>query len=57
MITIKSENHVYGMTPSELYGLSTDTKPTDVNNASVFYEMDTKKMFLFDEQNNVWLEQ
>jgi hypothetical protein len=41
----------------ELYGLSTDTKPTDVGNASLFYEMDTKKLFMFDAQNGVWLEQ
>ena len=54
MITLKAENHVYGMTPSEMYGLSTDTKPTDVNNASTFYEMDTKKIFIFDEENRVW---
>ena len=42
---------------AEYYGLSTDTKPLDVNNASIFYEMDTKKIYLFDEQNGVWLEQ
>lgn len=41
----------------EVYGLSTDVKPTNVGNASVFYEMDTKKMYLFDKQNGVWLEQ
>jgi hypothetical protein len=57
MISIKSENHVYGVTESEIYGLSTDVKPMDVNNASVFYEMDTKKVFMFDEQNSVWIEQ
>ena len=57
MITIKSENHVYGMTPSELYGLSSDKKPTNVNNASVFYEMDTQKVFMFDETNKQWIEQ
>lgn len=57
MITITSEHHVYGVTPSEIYGLSTDTKPMDVNNASVFYEMDTGKLFLYDEQNQKWLEQ
>ena len=56
MITVKSENHVYGLTPSELFGLSSDEKPTDVNNASLFYEMDTKKMFMFDEENIVWHE-
>lgn len=41
----------------DMYGLSTDTKPTDVGNASTFYEMDTKKLYMFDAQNNVWLEQ
>lgn len=43
--------------PSDFIGLSTDTKPVDVVNASTFYEMDTKKIFLFDEQNKLWLEQ
>ena len=41
----------------EMRGLSTDTKPTNVGNASTFYEMDTRKLFMFDEQNGVWLEQ
>lgn len=41
----------------EIYGLSTDEKPTDVPNATPFLEMDTKKIFLFDEENKAWLEQ
>lgn len=41
----------------EVYGLSTDVKPTDVGNASIFYEMDTKKIYMFDEANKQWLEQ
>lgn len=41
----------------DMYGLSTDTKPVDVGNASTFYEMDTKKLFMFDAENGVWLEQ
>jgi hypothetical protein len=41
----------------EMYGLSTDEKPTDVANTSTFYEMDTKKLFMFDETNKVWIEQ
>lgn len=42
----------------EYYGKSTDEKPTDnIPNASVFYEMDTKKLWMFDEENSVWLEQ
>lgn len=43
--------------PAELVGLSTDPKPTDVPNTSVFYEMDTKALFMFDAENQVWLEQ
>ena len=43
---------------SEYCGKSTDTKPTTgVNNADIFYEMDTKKVFLFDEDTSTWLEQ
>jgi hypothetical protein len=40
-----------------LYGLSTDTKPLVASNATVFYEMDTGKMFMFDKQNKTWIEQ
>jgi hypothetical protein len=43
--------------PCDLIGLSTDEKPTHVNNASTFYEMDTRKLFLFDAQNKIWIEQ
>ncbi|MBQ0036826.1 MAG: hypothetical protein KBT35_07920 [Firmicutes bacterium] len=47
----------------ELYGLSTDEKPIGkfensfIGNASSFYEMDTRKAFLYDEENNEWLPQ
>ncbi|MBO5953369.1 MAG: hypothetical protein J6Q53_04515 [Oscillospiraceae bacterium] len=42
----------------EYYGKSSDTKPVNgVKNADVFYEMDTKKVFLFDADASVWLEQ
>ena len=42
----------------EIYGLSTDEKPTNhVHNADIFYEMDTQKVFLYDESNATWLEQ
>jgi hypothetical protein len=40
-----------------VYGLSTDEKPIDgYKNADRFMEMDTGKVFLFDEQNKKWLE-
>ena len=38
----------------ELRGLSTDEKPLEkVGNGSVFIEIDTGKVFMFDEQNKV----
>lgn len=43
--------------PEDMIGLSTDTKPTDVANASTFYEMDTKKLFMFDAEHRTWIEQ
>ena len=39
-------------------GLSTDPKPTEgVENAVVFYEMDTGNVFMFDEENKQWIPQ
>lgn len=40
----------------EYRGLSTDTKPFNVSNGATFIEMDTKKVFLFDKDNNRWIE-
>lgn len=40
----------------ELVGLSTDTKPTNERNGSLFLEMDTGKVFVYDEANTQWLE-
>ena len=49
-----------------LTGLSTDEKPLEsveyhgvtykVVNSSTFYEMDTKKITIFDEENQIWYE-
>lgn len=37
--------------------LSTDTKPVDnIGNGSVLLEMDTSKVYLFDEENSIWKE-
>lgn len=46
---------------TELRGLSTDTKPTEiagkkVDNGSVFIEIDTGKLFLYDLENEEWKE-
>lgn len=40
----------------DLRGLSADTKPMDVPNGSTFLEMDTGKVFAFDEENKLWRE-
>lgn len=39
------------------YGLSTDTKPLDCPNASIFYEMDTGDVYLFNEASTAWIKQ
>ena len=46
-----------GIDNAEYRGLSSDRKPTDyVGNGSVFIEMDTGKVFLYDKENNEWRE-
>lgn len=43
---------------SEFYGKSTDEKPIEnVENGSSFYEIDTQKVFIFDEETQTWIEQ
>lgn len=42
---------------TECVGLSTDTKPNNLTNGAIFYEMDTKKTYMYDEENHRWLEQ
>jgi len=42
----------------EYDGLSTDTKPLyadGARNADTFFEMDTKKAYKFDQENDQWL--
>ena len=40
----------------KFYGLSTDTKPTDCSNGSVFIELNTTKSYIFDETTTDWTE-
>ena len=48
----------YACKRATFYGVSADDKPVEnAHNADIFYEMDTKKVYLFDESNSVWLEQ
>lgn len=41
----------------EFRGLSTDTKPVNshIGNGSTFLEIDTLKVFFFDEENQEWV--
>lgn len=43
--------------PTDVYLLSTDEKPMGVKNGSLCYEIDTGKIFMFDEENKNWVEQ
>lgn len=64
MITITDINRFNNTI--EMYGLSTDGKPIEtveyqnikyaLENGSTFYEMDSKKTFIYDEQNHIWLD-
>jgi hypothetical protein len=43
---------------NEYNGLSTDTKPIEgVRNGSKFVEIDTGKVYMFDEEGKTWIEQ
>ena len=66
MISIYQKNNSItrkGMETKEMEfrGLSTDTKPTELDgntiaNGSVFIEIDTQKLFFFDESSQTWKE-
>ena len=41
----------------ELFGLSTDSKPTTgIITGSTFVEVDTAKVYLFNESSSTWVE-
>jgi len=60
MITI-ANNADCRKVPHEFFGLSTDEKPIDkingieIANGSVFIEIDTKEVFMFDEEHKTWI--
>ena len=62
MISINKYNDKPSNLAVELYGLSTDTKPTGIfegirlANGSTFYAMDTKAVYIYDEENERWLD-
>ena len=62
MVTLTKYGNCQNMSTSLIVCLSTDTKPTQkidgihICNGSALYEMDTKKCYIFDEDNSEWLE-
>lgn len=42
---------------SSFAGLSVDDKPLNVENGSSFKEIDTGRVFRYDKENNLWIEQ
>ena len=56
-----------GSSPITFFGLSTDSKPEcietvkgiqhSIPNASMFYEMDTKDIYMWDAEGSRWLQQ
>ena len=60
MITLTQYGNTISNKVLQIDGLSTDTKPVDkvdnapIGNGSIFYEMDTKKGYKFDEENKTW---
>lgn len=63
MISIDVFRGVKNTETMELIGLSIDEKPVKeyeghaIKNGSTYYEMNTKKAFLYDEENHIWYEQ
>ncbi len=56
MVTTKNSSVAGIGSAAEYYGLSTDAKPTEIANGSVFFEMDTSKVYLYDAENAEWRE-
>ena len=60
MVTVSSPSQTDGKIKYDLDGLSTDTKPTlteypDMKNGSTYMEMDTKKLYMWDAENEQWV--
>lgn len=58
MLTVKAKDFNYTNGKNRVEGecLSTDTKPSNVANGSILIEIDTGKIFMYDESGAVWTE-
>ena len=57
MITLYRSSGYDSPRASSFAGLSVDDKPLDVENGSSFKEIDTGRVFRYDKENNLWIEQ
>jgi len=63
MVTLQKYGGSMNRVVCEIVGLSTDEKPADkvegitITNGSTFYEMDSKKLFMYSYETKTWLEQ
>lgn len=56
MITLYRAAYSDAIRARVMSGLSTDTKPLDVENGATFNEIDTGKVYRFDMANKTWYE-
>lgn len=57
MITQYRPSYYQSPRASSFAGCSVDDKPLDVENGSTFKEIDTGRVFRYDKENNIWIEQ
>lgn len=57
MITQYRPSYYQSPRASSFAGRSVDDKPLDVENGSTFKEIDTGRVFRYDKENNIWIEQ
>ena len=57
MITQYRPSYYQSPRVSSFAGLSVDDKPLDAENGSTFKEIDTGRVFRYDKENNIWIEQ
>ena len=57
MITLYRPSGYDSPRASSFAGRSVDDKPLDAENGSSFKEIDTGRVFRYDKENNIWIEQ
>jgi hypothetical protein len=57
MITINKLGGQVNTKETEFRGKSDDTKPIDISisNGSIFYEMDTQNVYMYDNEESTWI--